>query len=295
QPLEVLSALARLHAHGAEVPWQQLFAAGVRRASVPGYAFAREHYWLAEPEIAAPAAVRPATIHPAPRAPVTPAPAASAQLQRLHAWLAAPEQARAAAQERLARPVRTLGQLVWGRSPAPSAQPLRWMEEGDALLYELAHEHYVHFGEVLPTVGVPALQAVQLGRLRAGMKPVAPPQPQVETLWGHGSQRLAALQLRTSVREGFAAEALHAACGVAADWLGETAGTPWLPLAARRIESLAPLPQDAVLQLARKQQRGGSCSFDLRFYTRDGQPCLRVDDFTVTNDPALLGLLAEGR
>jgi acyl transferase domain-containing protein/NADPH:quinone reductase-like Zn-dependent oxidoreductase/acyl carrier protein len=47
EPRALLAAVSRLHAHGMEVDWSQVFAGqGAQRVDLPTYAFQRERYWL---------------------------------------------------------------------------------------------------------------------------------------------------------------------------------------------------------------------------------------------------------
>ncbi|MGW3202531.1 type I polyketide synthase, partial [Streptomyces sp. NPDC001118] len=47
EPVSALTALARLHAHGATVTWEALLPGG-RRVGLPTYAFQHQRYWLAD-------------------------------------------------------------------------------------------------------------------------------------------------------------------------------------------------------------------------------------------------------
>ncbi|MFF4800602.1 SDR family NAD(P)-dependent oxidoreductase [Streptomyces sp. NPDC001351] len=57
EPQTLLSAVARLHVHGARVDWPAVFAdSGARRVDLPTYAFQRRRYWLDAPHTSAPVA-----------------------------------------------------------------------------------------------------------------------------------------------------------------------------------------------------------------------------------------------
>ncbi|GAA2477017.1 type I polyketide synthase [Streptomyces longisporus] len=57
EPQTLLTAVARLHVHGAQVDWPAVFAdSGARRVDLPTYAFQRRRYWLDVPRTPAPAA-----------------------------------------------------------------------------------------------------------------------------------------------------------------------------------------------------------------------------------------------
>ncbi|MEG3632071.1 type I polyketide synthase, partial [Streptomyces sp. C6-003] len=47
EPETLVSALARIHAHGAHVDWAAFFGPGARHVDLPTYAFQHQHYWLA--------------------------------------------------------------------------------------------------------------------------------------------------------------------------------------------------------------------------------------------------------
>jgi hypothetical protein len=291
------------------------------RAHLPGYPFARERHWLPAPDeaaaVAAMDAIPPATgaiesIRPpasieavaataaneAPAVVTRPAaPPLSQRLQQLRPWLAAPELARVAAERHVGGAVQGLSRLVWSREGGvrTGGDP-RWMRDGASLLYALevpgSEGGIAHFGEVDARAPAP-LPRVQAGRLRAGMRPVAPPSAAVAAAWGHATQRVAAL--RTPEAGGLiATDGLLAAWSVIADWLGAPDGAPWLPLAVRQVDAFAPLPPDSLLHLARKGTAGRTCRFDLGFYDADGRACLRLEDLTVTRDPRLLEPAAGG-
>ncbi|NUP41902.1 MAG: SDR family NAD(P)-dependent oxidoreductase, partial [Streptomyces sp.] len=57
EPQSLLTAVARLHVHGAQVDWPAVFSdSGARRVDLPTYAFQRRRYWLDAPRTPAPAA-----------------------------------------------------------------------------------------------------------------------------------------------------------------------------------------------------------------------------------------------
>ncbi|MFE4519487.1 type I polyketide synthase, partial [Kitasatospora sp. NPDC056783] len=56
EPVQLLTALGRLYAHGVEVDWPRLFeGTGARRIPLPTYAFQRERHWLGLPRTDGPA------------------------------------------------------------------------------------------------------------------------------------------------------------------------------------------------------------------------------------------------
>ncbi|GGR92650.1 type I polyketide synthase [Streptomyces eurythermus] len=56
EPVQLLTALGRLYAHGVEVDWPRLFeGTGARRIPLPTYAFQRERHWLGVPRADGPA------------------------------------------------------------------------------------------------------------------------------------------------------------------------------------------------------------------------------------------------
>ncbi|MFI7400644.1 type I polyketide synthase [Streptomyces sp. NPDC049541] len=57
EPQTLLTAVARLHVHGAQVDWPAVFAdSGARRVDLPTYAFQRRRYWLDAPRTPTPVA-----------------------------------------------------------------------------------------------------------------------------------------------------------------------------------------------------------------------------------------------
>ncbi|MGW2566257.1 SDR family NAD(P)-dependent oxidoreductase [Streptomyces sp. NPDC001537] len=57
EPRTLLTAVARLHVHGAQVDWPTVFAdSGARRVDLPTYAFQRRRYWLDAPRTPTPVA-----------------------------------------------------------------------------------------------------------------------------------------------------------------------------------------------------------------------------------------------
>ncbi|MFD6288075.1 SDR family NAD(P)-dependent oxidoreductase [Streptomyces sp. NPDC060205] len=63
EPEALLSAMARLHVHGARVDWPAVFAhTGARRVDLPTYAFHRQRYWL--PALSTPRPAAAVTSHP---------------------------------------------------------------------------------------------------------------------------------------------------------------------------------------------------------------------------------------
>ncbi|MFA6174053.1 MAG: SDR family NAD(P)-dependent oxidoreductase [Kiritimatiellales bacterium] len=227
---DMLLALADFYCQGYDVPWQNLYPATPRRISLPGYPFAREHYWIDEQPEQAPVAVEApeAKLHPLVHRNISSlqkqqfastftgderymARYQQAQQQFIPA-LFYPEMARFAAEQATGQPVAGLKNMVWGtplvyRQGSEHTLTVCLHKKDSDILYSIdtegQQEACNHFGEVIIDSSVIQLPgSVDFSRLRAGlqrMEPDSVPADQaaaaIADIYCSGTELLATLSL----------------------------------------------------------------------------------------------------
>ncbi len=226
---DMLLALADFYCQGYDIPWHNLYRTTPRRISLPGYPFAREHYWIDEQPEQAPVAVEApeARLHPLVHRNIS-----SLQKQQFTGTFTGdesylvryqqgqqqfipalfyPEMVRFAAEQATAQPVAGLKNMVWGTPlvyQKGSTQTLTvglHKKDGD-ILYAIDMEGQQacnHFGEVMTDSSVIQLpEPVDLSRLRAGLQRMEPdgvPADQttarIADVYCNGTELLATLNL----------------------------------------------------------------------------------------------------
>jgi acyl transferase domain-containing protein/acyl carrier protein/nucleoside-diphosphate-sugar epimerase len=324
---EMLLALADFYCQGYDIPWQDLYPAAPRRISLPGYPFAREHYWIDEqPEPTVEVEAPEARLHPLVHRNIS-----SLQKQQFAATFTGdesymiryrqaeqqfipalfyPEMARFAAEQATAQPVAGLKNMVWGTPlvyQKGSTQILTvslHKKDGD-ILYAIGIEgqqDFNHFGEVVTgSSAIQLLEPVDLSRLRAGLQRTEPnglsadqTAASITDVYASGTELMATLNLPANANDQIRSM-LFQPLFINAAWrllqVFDRNGAVLLPFSLQRIAASRSLPDRLVLHLVRK---GGTIEhqqkYDMTFYDANGKACLHLQELTVTTQDRLFNI-----
>ncbi|MGZ8238254.1 MAG: SDR family NAD(P)-dependent oxidoreductase, partial [Methylobacter sp.] len=324
---DMLLALADFYCQGYDIPWQNLYPAAPRRISLPGYPFAREHYWIdEEPELPPVAVEAPeAGLHPLVHWNIS-----SLQKQQFAATFTGdegymiryqqaqqqfipalfyPEMARFAAEQATAKPVAGLKNMVWGtplvyRQGSTQTLTVSLHKQDSDILYSIDRDGQQkacnHFGEVITDNSIMLPEPVDLSRLRAGLQRIEPKgvaadqvAARISDVYCGDMELLATLNLPANDQiRGMLFQPLYInAAWRLVQFFAQNNGSVLLPFSLQRIAAVGALPDQLVLHLVRKDDTiKHQQKYDMTFYDANGKACLQLQELTVTTQDRLFNI-----